>query len=64
MSSHYAIDYYATLGREQGPLKCKSFPYALQEDDIPLSGRELWQEAITDIILVSAGDFVFRVSNM
>jgi hypothetical protein len=52
--SHYAIDYFATLGRNQA-LKCKTFPYLLHEDDPPLSAQELWQEAITDIVLVAAG---------
>lgn len=55
MSSHYAIDYFATLGRDQGPLKCKTFPFQLHEDDPTLTAPEVWQEAITDVILVSAG---------
>jgi hypothetical protein len=53
--SHYAIDYFATLGRNPDALKCKTFPYLLHEDDPPLSAQELWQEAITDIVLVAAG---------
>lgn len=63
MSSHYAIDYFATLGRESGPLKCKTFPYQIHEDDPSLSGPELWQEAITDIVVVSAG-FTFMKVNL
>jgi hypothetical protein len=54
--SHFTIDYFATLGREAGVLKCKSFPMTLHEDDPPYSGNEIWQEAITDIVVFGAGE--------
>lgn len=55
MNSHFAIDYFATLGRKPGVLNCRTFPFTLHEDDPPLSAQELWNEAITDIVLIASG---------
>ena len=53
--SHNAIDYFATLGRAPGPFVCKSFPLTLDEDCEPLTGAQVWDEAITDIIVLGPG---------
>jgi hypothetical protein len=53
--THYAIDYFATLGKPDGPFKCKSFPMVVNEGDPPVQGKDLWGEAITDIMLIGSG---------
>jgi hypothetical protein len=53
--SHNAIDYFAALGRAPGPFVCESFPLAVDEDSPPMSGNEVWNEAITEIIVVGPG---------
>lgn len=53
--SHNAIDYFATLGRAPGPLVCQSFPVTLDEDCEPVSGAQIWEDAITDLIVLGPG---------
>lgn len=55
MASQNAIDFFATVGRKAEPLKCTTFPLSLNEDDPPLSAREVWEEAITDVVLLGNG---------
>lgn len=52
-----AVDFFATVGRKLEPLKCTSFPIRLNEDDPPLSAKEIWEEAVTDIMLIGNGKF-------
>jgi hypothetical protein len=59
--THHAIDYFVTLGRSPGEIKCKSFPLRIDEDSEPITAQDAWKEAITDIILLGPGlneDFV------
>lgn len=58
--SNKVIDYFATVGRPNGPLQCKMFPMEIEEDGDKLSAPEIWQEAITDIILLSDGILQFN----
>ncbi len=51
-----AIDFFATVGKDQGVLKCTTFPYQVEEDVPPLSAQELWDEAITDLFLLAPTD--------
>lgn len=55
MASQNAVDFFATVGKKTGPLKCTTFPITLNEDDPPLSAKEIWEEAITDVILLGNG---------
>jgi len=60
MSSN-VIDYFATLGRKDGMLKCKDFrPIWAEENDKNISAADLWNSAITDIAIV----FVGNIKNM
>ena len=60
--THYAIDYFATLGKANGAFKCKSFPMTVNEDDPPYKASELWNEAITEIILIGSGKIRYLFS--
>lgn len=53
--SHHAIDYFVTLGKSNENLTCKTFPIRLDEDSDPLTASQVWNEAITDIILLGPG---------
>jgi hypothetical protein len=55
MASQNAIDFFATVGRKAEPLKCTTFPLSLNEDDPPLTAKEVWEEAITDVVLLGNG---------
>ena len=58
--SHNAIDYFASLGRAPGSFVCQSFPLTIDEDSPPLSGSEVWNEAITEIIVVGPGELLIH----
>ena len=46
------IDYFATLGKRQGPLVPKSFRPIWEESKKEISAGELWNSAITDIAVI------------
>eukprot|EP00981_Chlorochromonas_danica_P011325 scaffold3873_cov177-Ochromonas_danica.AAC.5 len=43
-------------GKSSENLTCKSFPIRLDEDSDPLTASQVWNEAITDIILLGPGE--------
>lgn len=45
-----AIDYFAVLGKKNGPLNCKTF-YNFN-GTLP---SEIWNDAITDVCVVNSG---------
>ncbi len=62
--SHNAIDYFASLSRAPGPFVCQSFPFSVDEDSPPLSGKDVWNEAITDIVVVGPGKWYKSLLNI
>ena len=51
--SCYAIDYFVSLSRKEGPLKCKDIPSATKNSAVHPS--EIWNDAITDITVIYFG---------
>lgn len=47
-----AIDYYATLGKEDGPFRPKEFQSPHAGDRTVFTANEIWNAAITDVIIV------------
>jgi hypothetical protein len=52
------IDYFATLGKKPGAFSWKSYKSIWSDDNVKLSAAELWNDAITDIAVVTQGDLV------
>lgn len=51
------IDYFATLGKKPGAFSWKPYKSLWSDDDnAKLSAAELWNDAITDIAVVTQGD--------
>jgi hypothetical protein len=53
MSSN-VIDYFAVLGKSDGPLVCKDVALSWEEPKQTLAPKDLWMAAITDIALIFA----------
>lgn len=51
-----AIDFFATLGRKPGQFSCKSFKSVWADDGTMLTPNEIWNDAITDIAVLTKGD--------
>ena len=55
--SSYVIDYFATLGRKNGPLEYKNISHVF-DNGKEYHPSELWQNAITDISIIYAGNLL------
>lgn len=49
------IDYFAVLGRGEGPLQCDPFTNLLSDEKNVITASEVLDEAITDIAVLTAG---------
>jgi hypothetical protein len=57
--SHNSMDYFATLGRREGELTCKTLlPIGADSDDQTQSVHpsDVWSDAITDIEIIYKGN--------
>jgi hypothetical protein len=52
------VDYFAVLGRSVGPLQCDPFTNLLSDEKSVITAREVLDEAITDIAILTAGEGV------
>jgi hypothetical protein len=50
------IDYFATLSRAPGPLKCKKLESDEGSGEFDMEPSELWNDAITDVTLIYEGE--------